>query len=363
MLSACMIVKNETNKLSECFNTLVGHVDEIVVVDTGSTDGTQYLIDTWIRHNPKQGKTKFVYDEFEWNDSFSDARNYSMSKASGDWIFIVDADDRVDVSDWDTLQKFLDDPADVLGDYHGIACDVLNVYNGVVRSRIAQPRFFQKSKNPEYKERVHNQITFPDAEKMSIVRSPFRIYHIGYGMLSAEELKAKTVRIVTMTKKAVDENPKDAFAWYNYAVALKSRLAVGEEPDYKKIIDAYQKCIENVTTTQKHLMIQSYNQQGWMHYLGKDKKSALLCADMALDEKPDYIDAMLLKGYVYADSGDFRDAEFWLNKYMIESQRYNYSERFDPVVMEKVNERAKVYQVLSAIEIAKEEQRNYGYSQ
>lgn len=82
-ISLCMIVKNEVNVLARCLNSIKNHVDEIVIVDTGSDDGTVELAKTF---------TENVYP-FQWQDDFSAARNFSFSKASGDYILWLDADD------------------------------------------------------------------------------------------------------------------------------------------------------------------------------------------------------------------------------------------------------------------------------
>ncbi len=82
-LTACYIVKNEAAKLERSLESLRGAVDEIVVVDTGSTDETRLVAE-------KHGARVF---SFPWQDDFSAARNVSLSKAKGDWILVVDADE------------------------------------------------------------------------------------------------------------------------------------------------------------------------------------------------------------------------------------------------------------------------------
>ena len=84
-LSLAMIVKNEAEHLEKCLSTARPHVDEIVVVDTGSTDGTQAIAQRYAD----------VFEEIEWPDSFSVARNHSMDKASGDYILILDGDEHI----------------------------------------------------------------------------------------------------------------------------------------------------------------------------------------------------------------------------------------------------------------------------
>lgn len=82
-ISLCMIVKNEEDIISRCLNSIYDAVDEIIIVDTGSIDKTKDIVSKY---------TKDIYD-FEWRDNFSEARNFSFSKATKDYIMWLDADE------------------------------------------------------------------------------------------------------------------------------------------------------------------------------------------------------------------------------------------------------------------------------
>ena len=84
-LSFCAIVKNEAENLPECLNSVADVADEWVVVDTGSTDGTPEIA--------KQLGAQ-VY-EFAWCDDFAAARNASLEYVTGDWVLVLDADERL----------------------------------------------------------------------------------------------------------------------------------------------------------------------------------------------------------------------------------------------------------------------------
>ncbi len=85
-ISACLIVKNEEKNLVRCLDCLEGIADEIIIVDTGSTDHT---MDIALLYTDK------VYN-YQWEDDFSAARNFSFSKASMEYIYAVDADEVID---------------------------------------------------------------------------------------------------------------------------------------------------------------------------------------------------------------------------------------------------------------------------
>lgn len=82
-ISLCMIVKNEERILSRCLDSLQGIADEIIIVDTGSSDATKEIAAKY---------TDQVYD-FAWTGNFSDARNFAFSKAKMDYIYSADADE------------------------------------------------------------------------------------------------------------------------------------------------------------------------------------------------------------------------------------------------------------------------------
>ena len=85
-ISLCMIVKNEEEVLERCLNNLKGLMDEIIIVDTGSTDSTKEIA---ARYTDK------IYD-FSWCDDFAAARNFSFSKATQEYIYAPDADEVLD---------------------------------------------------------------------------------------------------------------------------------------------------------------------------------------------------------------------------------------------------------------------------
>ena len=82
-ISLCMIVKNEEIHIARCLDSVAGLVEEIIIVDTGSTDRTVEIVSDY---------TSKIYS-YEWKDDFSDARNYSFSKATMDYCMWMDADD------------------------------------------------------------------------------------------------------------------------------------------------------------------------------------------------------------------------------------------------------------------------------
>ena len=92
-ISLCMIVKNEEKVLARCLDTVADLVDEVIIVDTGSTDRTREIASLY---------TDKIY-EFTWIDDFSAARNFAFSKATMEYIYSADADE---VLDKENRQRF-----------------------------------------------------------------------------------------------------------------------------------------------------------------------------------------------------------------------------------------------------------------
>ena len=97
ILSACLIVKNEEQRLPQCLESLLSLADEIIVVDTGSLDRTVAIA--------KKYQARVFH--FAWCDDFSQARNYAIAQAKGKWILVIDADEVLEQSAIAILQEVL----------------------------------------------------------------------------------------------------------------------------------------------------------------------------------------------------------------------------------------------------------------
>ena len=209
-LGLAMIVKNEESNLKEWLLKAVPHLDELVVVDTGSTDGTKQVLE-------KAGATII---ESEWNNNFAEARNLGLRPMLSDWILVLDADERVDEQAWLTIRKLLDEP-DILAyqvnvrNYHGQ--QTLSTYD-VLQSY----RLFRNGYGIMYEGAVHNQLV-PSLERavlstgMRTATVSVEIDHFGYA-LSPEKMYQKRIRIHTMLVNALINNPGDPYYLFQMLV-------------------------------------------------------------------------------------------------------------------------------------------------
>lgn len=103
LISGIIICRNEEENISKVLDSLIDlKIDEIVVIDTGSEDGTLKIIETYIYQN-----SNIRMYRYQWKDSFSEARNFGIRKAKNDWLFFVDADERVTNTNDRSIQSMI----------------------------------------------------------------------------------------------------------------------------------------------------------------------------------------------------------------------------------------------------------------
>ncbi len=106
LISLCMIAKDEEKLLESFLNPIKDIVDEIIVVDTGSKDKTKEIAKKF---------TNNIYN-FKWCDDFSKARNFSISKATKEWILVLDPDEKITKDDLIKMKNIINkNEKDVLG--------------------------------------------------------------------------------------------------------------------------------------------------------------------------------------------------------------------------------------------------------
>lgn len=159
-ISLCMIVKNEEAVLARCLDTVADLVDEIVIVDTGSTDATKEIAARY---------TSNVFD-FEWIDDFSAARNFAFSKATKEYIYSADADEVLDEENrlrFRILKEQLLPEIEIVQMKYGNQLSFGTVYNFDEEYR---PKLFKRLREFVWEEAIHETIrTFPIVYDSDIV--------------------------------------------------------------------------------------------------------------------------------------------------------------------------------------------------
>lgn len=205
-ISLCLITKNEEHCLGRCLDSVRDLVDEIIVVDTGSTDNT-------LRIAAQYGAFIFSYP---WNNDFSAARNYSLSKASGNWILVLDADEVLESLTRDNINQLIkQSPAE---GYYFTICSYLDGSDQKTEDYVV--RLFKNNSAYRFAGAIHEQIAgsiLNCNRENGVVFAPFTINHYGY-MEKEIKGKGKFARNVTIIKNALIEKPQDPFLHFSLAL-------------------------------------------------------------------------------------------------------------------------------------------------
>ncbi len=223
-LSLCMIVKNEETTLSRCLESVKDIVDEIILVDTGSIDNTVEIAKSY-------GAKIFFY---KWDNSFANARNYSLSKASKDWILIMDADDELVKEDKDKVALLINNEENKLNAYFGETLSYsgdLKNYNIYSNLNI---RFIRNGKGYKFIGDIHEQITpGSEDEKKQVFLGlvDIRFYHYGY-LNETIIKKNKRKRNMAIIEKMLKNDPNNTFMLYNMGVEYSAKGEYSEALKY-----------------------------------------------------------------------------------------------------------------------------------
>lgn len=200
-LSLCMIVKNEERFIAGCLESVKEIVDQIVILDTGSTDKTLEIAQ----------KYNAEIHHFKWCDDFSKARNESIKYAVSDWILWLDADERLTFSSSRQLLKELvkgRKPVIYQVQINNKTTDAASAYLSTAY------RLFTNKRGIAFKGRIHEQLAYDlNFPKPDLRRSQIIIEHLGYAV-EGDVKSEKNERNLKLLRAMVNENPKDGYAHY-----------------------------------------------------------------------------------------------------------------------------------------------------
>ena len=197
-ITACYIVKNEAENLAKSIKSLKTKVNEIVVVDTGSTDNT-------IAVARKLGAR--VYS-FPWQDDFSKARNFALSKAKGDWLILLDADEYFTAKTAGNIRQVIRQAQQA----DGLLIQMVNydVDKAEIQDYFYQLRIVRNQQGLHYEGKIHEELKLSEGKSMKFLRIPpemLEIYHTGY---ASSVSRQKLERNLKLLQQAVDNGQSEA---------------------------------------------------------------------------------------------------------------------------------------------------------
>jgi tetratricopeptide (TPR) repeat protein len=213
-LSLCMIVKNEERFLRNCLESAKDVVDEIVIVDTGSTDGTLAIA--------REYGAKII--EYVWNDDFSEARNLSLQHATGTWALWMDADEEIAPGSGVHFREAIQSAPDHVGGY------MVKFHNWLTSATRPEPgqeidgemavhhacRLFRRVDGVKFEGRIHEQnLRSLQALGYTYARMDgLLLDHWGYAG-EIMTLRNKHERFIRMLTREVDECPDEGFRHFH----------------------------------------------------------------------------------------------------------------------------------------------------
>lgn len=285
-ISLCLIVKNEEKVLSRCLENAARFADEIIIVDTGSTDKTKEIAKRF---------TDKVFD-FVWINDFSAARNFAFAKAEMDYQMWLDADDVIpeqSVNEINELKKTLDNDVEIVTMKYVLSFDQNN--NPAFHS--TRERLFKKSKNYQWIDPVHECIPLVG----NIQYTDIEIWH------QKEKTDILSTRNIDIYK-ALEESGKEFSSrqLYYYARELKDH----NETDkaiifFEKFLASGSGWIEDLISCCQQLAIE-YKNNG-----NKEKVLPTLLKSFEYDIPRPEICCEL--GYYYKDKQDYKHAFKWFD--------------------------------------------------
>ena len=283
MISVCIIVKDDARNLEECLKRLKAYPVEIVVVDTGSSDDSRKVAESY---------TDSVYD-FAWCDDFSAARNYAAEKAANDYIIAIDSDEYIDSLKMSQLKKMLaEHPAEV---------GAINIVNEGKDNKVQGfvPRVYHR-RNCRFEGRIHEQIRKIDGSNAQAYVAPIQVLHTGYAG-TPEKLQEKWERNIRLLRTAISNGEATPYNFYQLGRAYFNNKR------YQHAIVCFEKVLAKDVNPKLDYVIDCIESYGWaLLYSGQTANALSLAAVYDLfQESADYV---FLMGIIYLENDQFENA-------------------------------------------------------
>ncbi|HAC63442.1 MAG TPA: glycosyltransferase [Cyanothece sp. UBA12306] len=337
-----MIVKNEEENLSECLESVKDVVDEMVVMDTGSTDRTVEIAEEF--------GAKVPY--FEWCNDFSAARNAALDHVTGDWVLILDADERLNPNVVPQMKE-------AIADENNLVINIIRHEIGASQSPYSLvSRLFRKHQGIEFARPYHaiiddsvSQLLKKESHWKIVDLPAIAVFHYGYDPETISSLD-KYTRARKSMEDFLAKNPNDSYVCSKLGALY---LQIGQEKDgikllkkglklntadhhvlfelhyhlanaytrqdeVEKAIKHYQKAINQEIMAP--LKLGAYNNLGIVLQQGGDLENAAKMYEASLKIDPNFITGYYNFAMTLSAMGRLGDAEMVYNKLISLNSNY-----------------------------------------
>ncbi len=318
-ISACMIAKNEEKFLAQCLRSIEAAVDEIILVDTGSTDTTVEIARSFgakVYHHP-------------WRDNFSEARNHSLRYATGEWILYIDADEELVHEDIPLFHRLI-----CTNSYNAI---YVAIYSEIPdgKSKHYYTRILRREK-VHFEGLVHEQPIFDG----NALRSEIRLNHYGYN-LSADKMQEKYVKTEILLKQELNEKPDNIFTLANLVRTYRNKK------DNEMVIEWGEKGL-SIPVSKTDIPSQNQRQR-----ISLDLAHALLNTNRldraeeisteALKTYPDFLDNLFQLGNILVRKKDYHEALRYYKRFLFTKEKEHSRKSFNQLIVDTYNYEHKAY--------------------
>jgi glycosyltransferase involved in cell wall biosynthesis len=296
-LSAALIVRDEQEFLPGCLDSIAAHVDEIVIVDTGSKDRS---VET------ARSRGARVYER-PWTDDFSAARNHALDSAKSDWILYIDADERLSLPPDFDLRAALAEAS------KAVAFTVV-FYPRPGFTPYREIRLFRNDPRIRFRGVIHETVhpairSVQESDGLRLDRSPATILHLGY----EGDRARKHARDVPLLLKAVHDNPQRVYFWHQLTEIYCARGT------RDAAVETWRRAMEIARTDSdvKQRIDASLCCQTLANFLFDAGEEALPVIDEGLALYPDHRSLLFLRARALVDRGDYEAALRILTSLMV----------------------------------------------
>ncbi|HEV3006232.1 MAG TPA: glycosyltransferase, partial [Pirellulales bacterium] len=291
-ISACLIVRDNERTIRACITILKPWVDDIVVLDTGSTDRTaEICLELGCR----------VY-HMTWPDSFAAARNESLKYALGAWIFVMDSDDEIDEANGRLMRELVQNAPPELMAYVGrVFCPGSGPDGHLDVTSVTQVKLFRNRPDLRYELRIHEQI-LPSIRRAggAIAFSELFVVHSGADR-TPEGYRRKLRRDLRLLKMELAERPGCPFTLFNLG------MTYSDAKKYRRGVSWLRHCIAASDPGDSHLRKAYALLASSLFQLGRHDETAEAIRK-GREQYPQDTELLFREGLLFQEQGRYRQA-------------------------------------------------------